>query len=308
MSPVSALVNLMVLFAGILFFVMPEMSRPGILFGVSVKDDFRHTDEGRELLRSYRRMIAVLTLAAVALGSLVLSSELWIPLRVGLEGLGSIACWIWISRKTRPFAEHVSPIRIASLTSKRQLVPGGWLFVIGPYLILALAAWFLYANWNSIPELFPTHWGRNGFPDRWATRTTTGVFGLLLVALAANTLTILIALAIYFGARTARSASGGNAADVAFKRATFFLILFIDYFISTVFAVMAARPIWSDDPGSSPSRFVPLIFLCPRSCCRLCSLSAARHAIPNGVRRRHAGRMLEVGHVLLQPQRCGALR
>lgn len=135
-----------------------------------------------------------------------------------------------------------------SPTPRRQIVPGGRLFVLGPYLILAIAAWFLYANWNSIPESFPIHWARNGLPDRWVTRSVMGVFGLLLVGVLSNTLTILIALGVFLG-----------RGDIAFKRATFFVILFVDYVISTLSAVIATRPVWAVDPIRSPSQLTPFI-------------------------------------------------
>jgi len=113
-------------------------------------------------------------------------------------------------------------------------------------LILAVAALFLCGNWSSIPESFPMHWGRNGLPDRWVTRSVAGVFGLLMVGVLSNTVTILIAWGVL---------SSTRAGDVAVRRATFFLLLVVDYFISVLFAVMATRPVWSVDPVRSPSQF-----------------------------------------------------
>lgn len=139
-----------------------------------------------------------------------------------------------------------------SFAPQRLRVPGGWLFALGPYLILAVAAGFLYANWNSIPASFPMHWGRNGLPDRWVNRTVMGVFGLLMVGVLSNTVTILIASGVFFG---------NSTGDIVSKRAVFFVILLVDYFISTLFAVIATRPAWSADPVRSPSQLAPSIAL-----------------------------------------------
>lgn len=47
-----------------------------------------------------------------------------------------------------------------------------------PYIVLALAAAWLGLNWDALPARWITHWGIHG-PDGWATRTPSGVFGVL---------------------------------------------------------------------------------------------------------------------------------
>ena len=47
--------------------------------------------------------------------------------------------------------------------------------------MLAAAAFYLYANWNRIPETFPVHFDLNGKPNAWSHRTIQGVFGGLLL-------------------------------------------------------------------------------------------------------------------------------
>src|SRR5262245_14553563 len=54
-----------------------------------------------------------------------------------------------------------------------------------PFLILSIGAVILAFKWNSIPEHWAVHWGLNGKPDRWVTKTISAVFlpigaGLLL--------------------------------------------------------------------------------------------------------------------------------
>jgi uncharacterized membrane protein len=258
MNPIAALANVMVALAGILFVVMPEMSRPGLLFGVTVSADFRKTADGRKLVASYRLTVTMLTLALLALASLVPVRELLIPLRIGLEGIVGIASWIRASRKTRAFAVPVSSIRVASLARSRLTAPGGWLFVLGPYIIPALAIGYLYANWDSVPETFAVHWGRDGAPNRWAHRTVAEVFALPLIGMLTNTITILLAFAVFFRTRNIGIGGGNATDDIAFKRATFFVMVFVCYTVSTLLAVMGTRSVWSPDPNGSPSQFAPL--------------------------------------------------
>lgn len=180
-----ALSNLMLLAAGILFFVTPEMSRPGTLFGVTVVPEFARTEAGLSLLQRYRRRIAVATLMVILVTNVgfTLTPGFMLPIGMALEGIASIACWVRASRETRTFAHAVPSVRMASLSPDLRALPGGWLFLIGPYLILALAGWFLYSNWHAIPERFPIHWSADGTPNGWAQRTIPGVFGIMLVGL-----------------------------------------------------------------------------------------------------------------------------
>lgn len=44
-----------------------------------------------------------------------------------------------------------------------------------PFIILALAGIVLFLERNSIPDRWPIHWGANGQPNGWATKTIPGV-------------------------------------------------------------------------------------------------------------------------------------
>jgi len=267
MTLLVALWNLMLLAAGILFFVTPEMSRPGTLFGITVVPDFAFTEEGSALLRRYRRRIAVTTLTAILVINVgvTISPGFTLPIGVGLELVGAIACWVRASKETRAFAHAVPSVRLASLNPNLRALPGGWLFLIGPYLVLALAGWFLYSNWHAIPERFPIHWGPDGTANGWAHRTIFGVFGILLGGLFSNALTTMIACIVVFRTRNFSGPGSDVAGDRAFKRATYFLMMFISYLMSITFAVVSTHPIWAGSSQTSPLPIVivPLVFVIP---------------------------------------------
>ncbi len=50
-----------------------------------------------------------------------------------------------------------------------------------PLAILAAAAGWLALKWDSLPEQWVVHWGPGGVPNGYASKTFSGVFGLLLV-------------------------------------------------------------------------------------------------------------------------------
>ena len=264
MTPFIAVSNLMLLAAGILFLVTPEMSRPGTFFGVTVVPEFARTEEGNALLKRYRQRIAVLTLAVIVLITVgaSIARGLIVPIGIGLEGAAAIACWVRASKEARAFAQAVPSIRTASLSSDSRTLPGGWLFLLGPYVILALAGWFLYSNWHAIPERFPIHWGADGTPNGWSNRTVPGVFGILVVGLFSNILTTVFAYVVVMRTRNASASEGDASGDRAFKRATYFLMMFISYLMSLVFAVVSTRPVWAGSSQASPLPIllVPFVF------------------------------------------------
>ncbi len=53
---------------------------------------------------------------------------------------------------------------------------GSSLLRILPFAILLVGALLLGLKWNDMPDRWAAHWGINGQPDRWVTKTPIGVF------------------------------------------------------------------------------------------------------------------------------------
>ena len=267
MTLAVALMNLMLIAAGILFLVLPKISRPGILFGVTVAPDFSGTSEGQALLRQYRRSVAIATITILIVSNVgALVSRAFIVIAVLLEGVAALASWARASRQTRPFAQQSSSIRAAILTAEGDSIPGGWLFLLGPFLVLGVAAWVLYANWSSIPERFAVHWSLGGTPDGWSRRSFGGVFGFLVLGAVPTIVSIFIACLIALKTRSVSQSEEAAEGQRAFRRATFFVIMMISYVISTVNAVLATRPVWAPNPDEMPRAVLPLVLLVVLGC------------------------------------------
>ncbi len=48
-----------------------------------------------------------------------------------------------------------------------------------PFAILAGVALLLAGSWDAVPARFPIHWGLDGVPNGWASRSAAGVYGPL---------------------------------------------------------------------------------------------------------------------------------
>jgi hypothetical protein len=135
----------------------PLNFRPGIFFGVTVDPEFCRTEDAQRILWSYRRPIIVMTVLCIA--------TLWLVVpRLGgpaapiaasaLVFLGVSVAIVSMARATRhvrAFAKPLSPIRTVSVISRKRTLPGGWLPLFGPMLIVGTARWLLLLKRESMP-------------------------------------------------------------------------------------------------------------------------------------------------------------
>jgi uncharacterized membrane protein len=262
----AAITDLMLVLQGALWCVIPHLSRPTIVFGVTVSPGFASSAEKTKILARYSRSVAAVSLVAitVAYAAQLVRPGLTIGACTLFTFLQIAAClflWVRASGETRGFAAPAASARTVSLKPRNPSLPGGWLFLLGPLLILGIAAWYLQSNWNSIPENFPVHWGIDGQPNRWAIRSIKDVYRPLLIAFLINAIVIGNAYAIIF--RTRQVSASGPSADreQASKRGTYVFILTSVYAISILFAGIATRVVWARRPAELGSGFSLMILL-----------------------------------------------
>jgi uncharacterized membrane protein len=249
---VTALTNLMLILSGALWCVMPHFSRPSIFFGVTIAPESATGPQARSILLRYRISVALSTLAAAAIGIVLqqVKPGLGIAVPVFLQLAAALSFWISANRQARDLAQPAPASRSISLQPRSPSLPGGWLFLLGPLVILGLAAWYLHSNWDSIPERFPIHWGMDGRPNRWTQRNFAGVYGVLLIGFISNAVVTAIAYSIVFKTRQI-SASGPSAdRETRFKRNTYLFVMLIVYSTSVLFAVISTRPVWAAEPAA----------------------------------------------------------
>ncbi len=95
-------------------------------------------------------------------------------------------------------------VRTASLRSP-EAHEKGWLWaLLSTGLVQAATAAVLALRWQTIPRVFPVHWGLSGGPNRWVSRSFGSVFGPLLLA------AVLVGCFALLGELIARSSPGGR--------------------------------------------------------------------------------------------------
>ena len=97
----------------------------------------------------------------------------------------------------------MSDVREASLELGPERLPGGPIGQVGPFLLLAVGAIWLYASWDRLPPRLPVHWNYRFDPDRFVNRTPSGAATPLLLGLALCALLFAIQLGVvYLAPRT----------------------------------------------------------------------------------------------------------
>jgi uncharacterized membrane protein len=150
MTSASWAMMLVVTVNAILFHAMPRVSRPDILFAVTVPEAFA-VGAGRTLVSRYRAIVWTGAAAALAISLLLPAPQpgsgrgAWLMMGVVAGNMiVAVAAWLLAHRKARAYAVAPSAVRVASLAARDTSLPGGALVAVGPFAILLATALLVY--------------------------------------------------------------------------------------------------------------------------------------------------------------------
>lgn len=187
---------------------LPSLSPAPFLFGVRVGAAFRKTQPGREALRTYYTSdLAALALAigmAFALGL----NHWWTWLLAALLPYAGAGTGFY--RANRGLRQYAAParapaVREAELSAIEDRLPRWMLWAVPPFFLPLIGAAYVYAHWSEIPARIAIHYGFNGQPDGWTTRTPLHVYCMFIFAAGLMLWILLLGIATYFGARRSPS-------------------------------------------------------------------------------------------------------
>ncbi len=251
--------------SGVLFHLLPRLSRPEIYFAVTVPPSFRNTNDALRILRRYRLGVWIHTL--IPMGLLLAGSSrnrlalFLFPLAIVWQIAGWLVAFLAARRDALAFAVAPSTIREAEVAPRRASLPGGPLLQIGPLAVLAAAALYVRHRWEEIPLRFPVHWGMGGAPDRWASRTPSGVYGPLLVGTIVCAALLLLAYGILLGSRRLHASGPRGWQEEKFRRITLSILLAAEYCLALILAGVALLPLLMGPKG--PEVALPIFMLLP---------------------------------------------
>jgi uncharacterized membrane protein len=220
---------------GVILQFMPLLTRRGIFFSATVDPGFPQSEDGHRLLRSYRLQAALWTIVAIALGLLLSSANpgamLLLPVLLLLVG-STFSYWLKFREVHQNFGRRAADIRYAELNPQPEAHTFSLWLCAPPFVWLAGVAFYLQSHWYQLPERFPVHWGADGQPNGWATRSFQGVYGPLLLAALMDVFFLLFAKALL---RISR--------NTAMRHVTTTILLLIMYPISFAFGMVGLLPL-----------------------------------------------------------------
>lgn len=235
-----------IVLAAILFQYMPLITRRGIFFSATVDPDFPRSEAGRRVLRSYRLQSVLWAIAACVLAALVAPvSPKYIAFAPMLMAAGTVFSYYLKFREVHArYGKRTPEVRFAELSQQPPKTFSLWLCV-PPFVWLAGVAFYLQAHWDQMPERFPVHWGANGLPNGWATRSFQGVYAPLLLAAFMNAFFLFFALVLLRASR-----------NTTMRHVTVTILLLLMYPVSFAFGMVGLLPL-----TTFPMWLVPVVTL-----------------------------------------------
>jgi uncharacterized membrane protein len=219
---------------------------------VTVPRAFKGTFDARKILTAYR----IRTVVVSGIGCAVLVAGIppghWPLLVFGELWLVFAPLVVFWSARERVLPHAVAPatVREASLKPRRTGLPGGWPTQLVPFAILGGTAIFLHLRWNQIPARFPVHWGIDGEPNGWSSRTPMGVFMPLIFGATLVAGISLLAHAIAHHARAVEP-GGHDPTKPEFAHRVGVFLVAVEFLLAGLFSCTALLPL-TGNPGIAP--------------------------------------------------------
>ncbi|HXO88838.1 MAG TPA: DUF5808 domain-containing protein [Candidatus Acidoferrales bacterium] len=228
---------------------LPNWSRPGLFFSVTVVPSFRDSAEAARVVSSFRMqaLLHVVIGFGLVVGGAMLDRAVLLILGVLWLVAGPLVAVSIAHAKALPHAVAHSTVREASLAPRLSQLPGGWILQLSPFALLLVTAAYVAAHWNQIPDRFPVHWGLNGMPNGWSTRTTMGVYGPLYFGAGLVAMISLLSYAITHAARRP-PASGGSDGKRDHPQRMALVLLGVELFVAAMLSFVALLPLMGS-PG-----------------------------------------------------------
>ncbi len=231
------------------FWMLPRWTRPGIYFGVTVPPDFKKTPEAQGLLQRYRleAMIHVALAFAMILASALPRYSFFSVIGTIWLAVGPLTAFVEAHKRVQRHAVQAAAVREAILEPRSTRPPGGWIVQVGPFAILLATGVFLHFRWDEIPTRFPVHWGIDGQPNGWSSRTPMGVYEPLLFGALISACMWLTAHTLLRSARIIDRARPVLVFHDFAHRVAWFLLL-IEFFLAVVFSCVGLLPLTGTMP------------------------------------------------------------
>ncbi|MGM0854910.1 MAG: DUF1648 domain-containing protein [Bacillota bacterium] len=255
---------------------IPFIVKRTVVFGVTVPvDEIRN-----EKVRQYKKLYAILTsfFSIVVLAIYIFWSTIITPIENHLILAGlllpfvilfiSMSLYFYFHMKVttlkreRQWFKDRKQVKVSelSLRTKDEMLP--WIVYVVPMVITVGLLVFTLVNYNSLPDQIPTHWGPDGKPDAFTTKSYLSALTLPLVLLVMNTMFLGInELTRNSGIKlSAGNIKASRVRQLRLRKYTSWLLFFISILISMLFTFLQFTTLYENSVSDLLIINIPLAF------------------------------------------------
>lgn len=246
MDPILWPLFIVVALVGVLFLLMPGLTRPDVFFAVTVEPPFRTTPEGRRAAALYRAVSLAASLFALAVLSLTAQKdvrEVWAVSALLIQVAGATCGFLAARHIVRPHAVQPAATREAVMARTRFAPPGGWLLQAIPFGVLGAAAVVIARRWAELPARLPNHWNFAGEANGFVDKTLGAVAAQMVTAAFLCVLLAAAAAAIMQGRRVSATGEGASS-EATFRAVAAGVLLVAELLIAVLLSQTAIQALF----------------------------------------------------------------
>ncbi|MGG1631696.1 DUF1648 domain-containing protein [Rossellomorea sp. NRS-1567] len=263
-------------FLMVLQITIPFIVKRTVVFGVTIPVD----EIQNEQLLHYKKLYALLTLfisiAALALyfiwskdispseNHLILAGLLlpFVILFISMSLYFYFHMKVTTLKREKQWFKDRKQVKVSELNlrTKDEMLP--WIVYVVPMVITAGLMVFTLGNFNSLPDQIPTHWGPDGKPDSFTTKTYLSALTLPLVLLVMNAMFLGInELTRNSGIKlSAGNIKASRVRQLRLRKYTSWLLFFISILISMLFTFLQFTTLYENSVSDLLIITMPLAF------------------------------------------------
>jgi uncharacterized membrane protein len=277
-----ALLFVTVGFLMVLQITIPFIVKRTVVFGVTIPvDEIRN-----EQLLHYKKLYAILTffisISALALyftwsknipsteNHLILAGLLlpFVILFISMSLYFYFHMKVTTLKREKQWFKDRKQVKVSELNlrTRDEMLP--WIVYVVPMVITVGLMVFTLVNYNNLPDQIPTHWGPDGKPDSFTTKTYLSALTLPLVLLVMNAMFLGInELTRNSGIKlSAGNIKASRVRQLRLRKYTSWLLFFISILISMLFTFLQFNTLYENSVSdlliiTMPLAFSALVFI-----------------------------------------------
>ena len=200
-STLAVLINVpMLLLVYVIMYFTQALSGKRQFYGVSLNSDYFTKKEFKDLDKKFKLLLTigfiafeVITLVSVYVFKAYLTSSI-VPI-LGFC-IYQFIVFVYIHNKVKALKQDLS-LEINDLelektkvildtdfiNEKNRIIKKYSILFLAPFIITILVAIYVATQYNSMPDVIPTHWGFSGQPDAFSQKSFFSVFGTIFMSI-----------------------------------------------------------------------------------------------------------------------------